>query len=128
VSPQWGRWVRRLHLGTIAGVLVAGYIAIYLVDTVKHNYEMQREITHLNEEIANLKVEQDQLRYKIQYYQTDSYKEKEARAKLGLQAPGEGVVILPHDDTAQAAPASPAEAQPHKSNWQQWMDFLLGRT
>jgi cell division protein FtsB len=121
------RLLRRFHIGAIAGVLVAGYISIYLIDTIKHNYEMQTEISHLREEVANLKVEQDQLRYKIQYYQTDSFKEKEARAKLGLQAPGEGVVILPHDDTAATATTEETTDKPRKSNWQQWIDFLMGR-
>jgi len=121
--------LRKIHFGTMLGILVAGYIAFYLVGTVRHNYELQGQISDLRGQLSNLQNDKDELQYKIQYYQTDAYKEKEARAKLGLQSPGEGVIILPHKDDA----AQPTDQQdqkktaPKKSNWQQWIDFLQGK-
>jgi cell division protein FtsB len=120
-------YLKRLHLGMVLGVVVAVYITVYLVGTIKHNYDMQKDIAALQQQIADLQLEKDQLQYKIQYYQTEAYKEKEARAKLGLQAPGESVIILPHDDPATPTAKAQTANKPKKSNWQQWWDFLLGR-
>jgi cell division protein FtsB len=117
---------RRLHAGTWIGLIIALYIAYYLIITIKHNYELQKQVTGLKGQITDLQDQQTDLKYKIQYYQTDSYKEKEARAKLGLQAPGEGVVILPHSDDTHVSQLSKKPA-PKKSNVQQWFDFLTGK-
>jgi cell division protein FtsB len=124
-------WVRaqlkRLHIGALIGLLLALYISYYLVATIRHNYTLQQQITGLQQQITGLQDEKDQLKYRIQYYQTDAYKEKEARAKLGLQAPGEGVVVLPHSDDTHTD-QTPTKVQPKKSHLQQWVDFLRGRT
>ena len=117
----------RVHYGAILGVIVALYIAVQLVQTIHHNYQLQQQITTLQGQLNDVQNQKDQLTYKIQYYQTDAYKEKEARAKLGLQQPGEGVVILPHKDEAQSGQSN----QPKKaavSHWQQWWNFLSGQT
>lgn len=120
-------WLKRLHLGVVLGVVVALYIGFYLVQTVMRNYELQKQIAQLRTQISDLKVEQDQLKYRIAYYQTDAYKEKEARAKLNLQAPGESVIILPRTDQPEQNQTQ-SQPKPRKSNWQQWTDFLLGRS
>ncbi|HEX3082264.1 MAG TPA: hypothetical protein VHQ86_03350, partial [Candidatus Saccharimonadia bacterium] len=71
--------------------------------------------------------QKDQLSYDIQYFGTDAFRDREARSKLGLQLPGENVVIIPHASTAPAPGASTTKAAPKKSNLQQWFDFLSGR-
>ena len=121
--------MKRIHAGTVLGVLVAGYVGFYLVQTVQHNFQLQQQISQLKGQISDLQTQTDSLKYQIQYYQTSDYQDKEARAKLGLQAPGEGVVILPHTDpTTQAQSTSTAKPAPKKPNWQQWVRFLEGRS
>lgn len=121
-------WWRRIPYGSVLGIAAAIYISLYLVQAVKHNYELQQQVSILKEQIANLQVDKQQLQYKIQYYGTDVYKEKEARARLGLQAPGESVIILPHPDpTATQKTAAPPKPKP-KSNPGQWLDFLTGNS
>lgn len=118
---------KRLHVGTVAGILVTAYIGFYLISTVLHNYELKQQIDILQQEVSTLNAERDALKYRIQYYQTDAYKEKEARAKLGLQQPGENVVILPRDKQSNQQVSQEATEKPKKSNFQQWIDFLAGR-
>lgn len=117
--------VKGWHLGIWIGIAVAIYISYYLIVTVKKNYEMQQEIGKLDQQIQDLELETQKLKYQIQYYQTDSYKEKEARARLGLQAPGEGVVILPNSDK-EKTPEEQAQQKRKKSNFEQWIEFLRG--
>ena len=118
--------IKSWHLGVWVGIAVAIYISYYLVITIKKNYEMQQEIGKLDQQIQDLEVESQKLKYQIQYYQTDSYKEKEARARLGLQAPGEGVVILPNSDDTKTQEEQ-AQQKRKKSNFEQWVNFLSGR-
>ena len=129
MKPLLQKTVKRLHAGTILGALVAVYVGFYLVQTVQHNYQLQQQISQLKSQINDMNTQTDALKYQIQYYQTSDYQDKEARAKLGLQAPGEGVVILPHSDpTTTTPPSTTAKAAPKQSNWQQWVSFLEGRS
>ncbi|HSH31107.1 MAG TPA: septum formation initiator family protein [Candidatus Saccharimonadales bacterium] len=102
-----------------------GYLAVVLVQTVQRNYRLKRQISQLEERIEALGRENEELSYRIQYYQTDSFKEKEARANLGLQAPGEGVIILPKTPPPASAGAGEQKAKP-ASNFKQWWEFLFG--
>lgn len=118
--------LKSLNIGIWIGIAFAIYISYYLIDTVVKNYRMQQEIAKLEQQISDLEVESQKLKYQIQYYQTDSYKEKEARARLGLQAPGEGVIMLPNSDQSKAAEDETSK-QTKRSNIEQWFDFLSGR-
>ncbi len=109
----------------VVGAFIIVYLAVVLGQTVLHNYQMSQQIDLLKTQIVLLEDQRDALAYNIQYYQTDSFKEREARAKLGLQLPGENVVVLPHTQTAAADKVKTEEA-PRKSNLQQWLDFLSG--
>ncbi len=121
--------LRRIPVGSIFGILVAVYVGFYLVTTVRHNYQLQQQISGEQKQISNLQTANQTLKYQIQYYGTDDYKQEEARAKLGLQAPGEGVILLPHADGSTTTTQTPVKAKPAPklSHWQQWVDFLEGK-
>lgn len=112
----------------LVGIALAVYLASVLGQTIYQNYMLNRRIETLNGEIGLLKAQQEQLTYNIAYYKTDSFKDREARAKLGLQLPGENVLILP--SPAQSGPSAKTGSQPPetvKSNFGQWIDFLTGK-
>jgi cell division protein FtsB len=118
--------IRKLHLGVLAGLAVAAYLAWALFGIVKRNYELQSQIKAHEKQIAALTDERAELEYKLRYYQTDTFKEKEARAKLGLMAEGEGVVVLPKASVSEKGKdIRPSNAKP-KSNPKQWWEFLFG--
>ncbi|HEX7259675.1 MAG TPA: septum formation initiator family protein [Candidatus Saccharimonadia bacterium] len=127
MNPRIKKFLRRIHFGMVLGILVVGYISFYLVETVSYNYTLKRQIDTLQDQLTDLQTQKQTLEYKIQYYQTDDYKEKQARAKLGLQASGEEVIILPHTDAAPKPEENAKQSVSKKSNFQQWIDFLLGR-
>ena len=120
--------LRHIPVGTVFGVLVAIYIAFYLITTVRHNYQLKQQISSEQQQINSLQSANQTLKYQIQYYSTNDYQEEQGRAKLGLQAPGENVIILPHaDPNPSTAPAAKAKTAPKRSHWQQWIDFLAGK-
>lgn len=99
------------------------YLAVALFGTIRRNYELQQQIAKIEDNNKALEQSNLELQYQIAYYQTDLYKDKAARAKLGLQAPGESVLILPKKpETKQLA----ADTRPKRSNFAQWIDFLRG--
>jgi hypothetical protein len=108
------------------GIAATLYLLVLLGQTVIRNYTLSKQIDSLGVQIDSLKNQKDELAFNIQYYQTDSFREREARAKLGLQAPGENVLSLPANTPAPTATPVPAKTAKTKSNFRQWMDFFTG--
>lgn len=117
-----------VNLLNLVGVIAIVYLVVILGQTIKRNYDLNTQITDLKSQIALLQDQKDQLSYNIQYYQTQSFQEREARAKLGLQMPGEQVVVLPRPSSTPAPVADATKSAKKKSNFQQWLDFLGGRS
>jgi cell division protein FtsB len=117
---------RKVHVPTVIGILVIAILSVSVFKTIRHNIALKTQVDQLNTRVIALQSEQDDLKYKIEYYKTDSFVEKEARAKLGLQEPGEGVIILPRaNETTVPENAGQSKAKP-KSNLSQWREFLFG--
>ncbi|HEY2003499.1 MAG TPA: septum formation initiator family protein [Candidatus Saccharimonadia bacterium] len=114
----------------VLGAFAVLYLVVVLGQTIHRNYELGHQIDTLNQQIGLLKDQKQELAYDIQYYQTNSYKDREARSQLGLQLPGENVVIIPKDSPAPqpSADVTPAKSSGPKSNFQQWIDFWAGRS
>jgi len=98
------------------------------------NYELRQSIQKLNEQIATLEQQKKDLNNLILYYQSDSFKELEARRKLGLKKPGEKVYLISATTSApmnfeeemkeEQEKVSSKEKILNKSNWSLWWDFF----
>ncbi len=110
------------------GAVVIIYLLIVLGQTVKHNYDLGQQVDQLRTQITLLQDQKDQLAYSIAYYNTDSFRDREARSKLGLQLPGENVVIIPRTSPTPSATTPTSKTPVKRSNLQQWLTFLGGRT
>jgi cell division protein FtsB len=90
----------RLKVVSNAGrVALTIAVIIYVTWTVgisiNRNYKTNQIITQLKSNIEDLKLALAEEKDMIVYYQTDSYRDVEARRRLGAIAPGEKVIILP---------------------------------
>jgi cell division protein FtsB len=113
-------------VNVVGGVVIVSLV-ISLGQTVMRNYALGQQINGLKQDIVTLQDQKETLAYNIQYYKTDSYREREARSKLGLQLPGENVVIIPRSSPeATPAPDDAKKTAAPRSNFQQWFDFLGG--
>jgi cell division protein FtsB len=115
-----------INLINLIGVIVILNLVIILAQTIQRNYKLNQQLDDLKVQTAMLEDQKSQLEYNIRYYGTDAFREREARAKLGLQLPGESVIIIPRT-SPKAAPKDAQKAAPDRSNLQQWFDFLAGR-
>ena len=120
------QYFTRTNLGNLLGFIVGIYLLVILGGVIKRNHDLQTQISELNGQIKQLQTDNAQLNYDINYYGTDAFKEKEARAKLGLVAPGESVVLLPKDQSSSIATNQTSSKPKAKSHIAQWFEFLFG--
>ncbi len=86
------------RLFIIIGICLLVFIGLSLGKETYRNYQIQKEIQALEEEISGLEKNNDNLTRLIEYFKTESYQEKEARQKLGLQKEGEKVVVITEEN------------------------------
>lgn len=111
------------------GLIATIYVMAALVNLSAKNTEIREKADKVEEEIVVLENDVDALRAQIAYYQSDAYKERFAREKLGLQTPGEQVVVVGRGDAEKGADKSEEGDQaslPQKSHLEEWGDFLFG--
>lgn len=106
--------------------LVIIYLFIIVGKTVYSNYISNKGIIKQEEEITVLELELTDMQNKINYYQTNSYKEKQAREKLGYKAPGENIISLPIDqEKDKSEDKSYSEVEIRIPNYKYWWEYFF---
>lgn len=114
-------------------VLLATWSGVRVIET---NYDLQKQITQINQQNAVQKLQNENLKLQNEYYNSDTYLELAARKQFGKAAPGEKLFLvpksvalakakeLPKDDNEQTQ-ASEAKQSKYQQNLQAWMNFLF---
>lgn len=90
------------------------------------SYKLKTEISSLEKEISQLEERKRELKNLITYYGTSSYKEKEARQRLGYQKPGEHVlIIMPEKTPSTVEEEEKLQEKLEKPNWQLWWEYFF---
>lgn len=103
------------------------------VKTIQTNYELQKQISKLQQQNAVHALENKNLELQNQYYRTDDYLELSARRNFGLGKPGEKELLVPQSVAYQYAPETKTastdipESTTRTSNLQAWVNFFLNR-
>ncbi len=125
--------LRRDYL-TLNNVVVALALLIALswtwssIEVMQQNYELQRSVDAKRRQLAIEELRVDTLELEGRYYTTFEYQELAVRQRLGRGMPGERVVIVPSTDAASETTQAALSRPTPPSNFQQWIDFLLGAT
>jgi cell division protein FtsB len=96
-----------------------------LVHSIYTIWQKQDLIIQAQENLAAEKEENRRLKKDIAQVNKPQFVESEARDKLLLAKPGEGIVILPKDQLATKTSAPP-KIQDKRQNWQKWLDTFFG--
>lgn len=99
---------------------------------VIRKYQIENEIRQLEQEVTALENRNTELSSMIDYFDSDTYKEEQARLKLGMQKPGERVVaVLGVQTNTDFAPdgsvsqvRSTGQEDP-RANPQRWWDYFF---
>jgi cell division protein FtsB len=124
------------------GMVVFGVIVLTVswsgVKAIQQNYELQKQISRLEQENTVKRLENENQKLRNKYYETDQYLELAARRQFGLAAPGETVVIIPKavaiarvadikTEEVVAKPATVDTKPDYQRNLEAWLNFFLGR-
>lgn len=103
-------------------------IVLYMLFTVGRlayrNYQLNQEEVELRESVIALENEIQDLKNKIIYFQSDSYKEKMLRAKLNLKRESEEVVVIMPEPEVEVVVTT--DEYNKKTNPQKWSHYFFG--
>lgn len=106
------------------GVSVAFIIMIATSKEKTRITGIQQEINTLQQKANDINHANVDLKEKIAYFETDDFKEKEAKEKLNFQKEGERVVIVKsssqHTQEQQEQETTPTEEQEDIPNYTKW--------
>jgi len=109
--------------------LIIAYILFLLGKAVWQNYNINLEVTNLDNEMQQLRDHNQELQKQIEYYQSSTYKEQQARLKLGYQKPGEKVFIVSASNnqpvTEEKTEIANNQTQNNRSNLIRWWQFVF---
>lgn len=110
-----------LTFGILAAVLIFGLAFL------KHEPKLQkakREESQIDAQLEGLRQRQNEIEAKKEYFQSESYLERQARIKLNYQKPGEKVVYVYHTAEEQHEADAPVS---FLNQWQLWWYYLISR-
>jgi predicted nuclease with TOPRIM domain len=107
-----------------------------ILSVLQNNYKLEKELARLKQQASVQQLENENLKLKNQYYETDQYLELSARRQFDKAAPGESAYLIPasvaHSKTIEipkeqqtALPATPKAKPKYRQNIDDWLDFLL---
>lgn len=120
-------------LGKLFTYVLIIYIFFIMFRSVWVNWQLNQQINAIKKQIELTKEQNRNLENLIVYYQSDSFKEVEARRKLGLKKPGEKVIAVPAKTYANYKVESEAEKNrlsvgmgvDNLPNWKAWYQYLF---
>ena len=107
----------------VGGIAFLIYIMFLVGKVIYQNIKFNGVEKDLQKEVEVLDAENTNLKNKILYYQTESYKERVMRERLGYQKPGEQVLVITTPEEGQKK--EDQAKKPKISNFQKWMNFLF---
>ena len=122
----------RSKLLIVLEIVVLFIFSSALAKEIIHKYQIEGEIKKLQEEFTQLEKNNIELSGLIGYFNSDTFKEEQARLKLGLQKPGESVIAVLGDSTEIVAEeegqliALAGKSEREKlSNPQRWWNYFF---
>ena len=126
------------NVGLYVLLVVTLSVAWSSIKSIQKNYEIEKQISVLSQEVDVLEQETKNMALKNEYYKTDVFLELAARKYFGKALPGEQFISVPtefaskytHPDikTAEEAAAAAKSSTPKfVQNWQAWLNFFTNR-
>lgn len=115
-----------MSFGSLLLFLFTIYVFVLVGKSIWTNYNSNKSIDSEAATVADMEDDINMLKYQISYYQTASFKEKEARSKLAYKAPGENVMALPYDiQEENLNDVTYEEVKIKTPNYKLWWSFLF---
>ncbi|MBI4449897.1 septum formation initiator family protein [Candidatus Uhrbacteria bacterium] len=111
----------------LVGCAVVVLVVVAIVRETQRRRSIRQEIRAIEDEIARIELQRERLTDLVEHAASPEFLEREARLRLGLQRPGETVLIVPDSapGSAVAAEASPSPAEEPPSNLRKWWRYIF---
>jgi len=107
-------------------IIILAVFGYFFVKELRLQYEIEKEISSLEDQITALENKNQDLLALMEYFNSDTFREKEIRSKLNLKKPGEHVVILSPVGTSSKEEAVKQEGEKASlTNLRQWWDYFF---
>jgi cell division protein FtsB len=124
------------NLGLYILLIITLSVSWSSIKTIQKNYEIEKQISLLTQEVDVLEQETKNMALENEYYKTDAFLELAARKYFSKANPGEQFISIPtaiadkythpEADVVQTTPT--VKPKPRIiQNWQDWIDFFLNR-
>ncbi len=110
------------------GVIILVLIVVGIGKAALKKHDISTQVQTLNNQVSALESQNTELSGLIQYFQTKSFEQRQARENLGLKNPGETVVALSTSNAQDAEAFSnpeQSERQQNLSNPQKWWNYFF---
>lgn len=123
-------------LGQIGFAIFILMISWSGIQSIQANYNLQKQITELNQQNDLMTMSNENLRLQNDYFKSNQYLELSARRNFGLAAPGEKVIVVPKSVALSAVSdikiqdnnaTSLAKKTVMQNNAKSWLDFFINR-
>jgi cell division protein FtsB len=123
-------------LGQVLFVILVLLISWSGIKTIQTNYGLQKQITTINQQNSLQKLQNENLKLKNEYYNSNQYLELAARQNFGLATPGEKEIVVPEQVAmayttnlpSQTKPIEADDKQPaYQRHFESWVNFFLHR-
>ena len=125
------------NVGMYLFLIISLSVAWSTARIIQKNYELQKQIVSLSQEVAVQEQENINQRLRNQYYATDAFLELAARRYFLKSFPGERMYAVPKDvalANTKPEPENIASAKKNAKqypfiikNWQAWINFFQGK-
>lgn len=121
-------------IGQTVFVIIVLMVSWSAVKSIQSNYELQKKIVRLQQEIREQELENENLALQNQYLETDAFLELAVRRQFGKAAVGERVYLVPNEIALQYAPEIPQPEQEvkqttdkpfYQENFEAWVNFFF---
>ncbi len=124
----------------VLGLLAFGVVALLVtwsgIKVVQTNYELEKKISVSKQRNGVEELENQNLKLKNKYYESNQYLELSSRRQFGKAAPGEKLYTVPQSvalsktvdtpkTTQQAAEKTEENKPKFKQNFDDWIKFLF---
>lgn len=126
----------------VIGLLMFGLVVILItwssLRVLQVNFELQKKEAYLRQKNEVSKLENENLKLKNTYFETDEYLELTARRQFNKAAPGESLYLIPKEvamgktvqlpeEKAEEDAKKEANKPRYRQNFEAWVDFLFGQ-
>jgi len=139
-TPYVKTFGERMRDPKFAGMMLFLVVVLLIswssVKSIQSNYELQKQISALQQQNNVQKLKNNNLALENEYYNTNSYQDLQARLNFGLAAPGEKEIVVPKDVALSYTvdpPKQPTTTKPSdkqaasQRNFEAWVNFFLHR-